>query len=145
MKIDGVTNKPVTSKTTKKKKAATAGDLSFFGLLESQLEPPVETAPAEKTKATSESSQASASTRFEGLTLGEQAIDILDSLAEGLGNLELAAEDLGPLVEALEEDMTTILNIKEQLPADDPLAILLDRVAAVAFMETEKFRRGDYK
>ncbi len=49
------------------------------------------------------------------------------------------------MVEALEEDTGSILGLKEKLPAEDPLAKLLDRVATVSYVEAAKYRRGDYQ
>ena len=69
---------------------------------------------------------------------------MLESFARGLADLDLDADALQPLVEALEDGTTTLLDIREQLPADDPLAVLIDRVTTVSYIETEKYRRGDY-
>jgi hypothetical protein len=57
---------------------------------------------------------------------------------------EALAEPVSSAISALEEETTGLLNPRQQLSAEDPLAGLLDRVAAVTFQEAAKFRRGDY-
>ena len=143
MKIDGIKNKPISGKPAKKK-AGSAQDISFGSLLEGQLQPIHETPQATATESISESSSVSSSTRLAGLTLSEKTIDILAAFSEALENLSLSSENLQPIIEELEGETTALLDIKEQLDADDPLAELLDRIAAVAYLETEKYRRGDY-
>jgi hypothetical protein len=86
-----------------------------------------------------------AALRIESLSVAEATINSLESLGTALNNLRLPAEDLAPLVEALEEETGSILDLKGKLPAEDPLARLLDRVASISYVETAKFRRGDYQ
>ncbi len=143
MKIDGIKNKPISSKTVKKK-AGSMPNISFVNMLESQLSPPSEASSANAAETISESSSASSSTRLAGLTLSDKTIDVLAQFSEALENLSLSSESLKPIIEELEEETTALLDIKEQLQDDDPLAELLDRIAAVAYLETEKYRRGDY-
>ncbi len=83
--------------------------------------------------------------RLESLTLAETTMNSLASFGEALGDLSLPGESLLPFVESLEEETSSLLSLKEQLPTDDPLARLLDRVASVSYVETAKFRRGDYQ
>ena len=82
--------------------------------------------------------------RLESLALTETAISTLDSYRAALGNTGIAAEALEPFVGALEEETVGLLEIKDQLPEDDALARLLDRVATVSYLEAAKFRRGDF-
>lgn len=144
MKINGIKNKQIGGKSVKKKEG-TASSISFVGLLEEQLGQIQEAAPTTVAEKILETPSASSSIRLTGLALSENTIDILAAFSEALENLDLSAESLRPLIDALEEETTAILDIKEQLEADDPLAELLDRIAAVAYLETEKYRRGDYE
>ncbi len=89
-------------------------------------------------------SQIPASLRLQGLELSETTINTLDSFSAALGNTALKSDDLEPYAAALEENVAALLSIKNQMPGDDPLAKLLDRVATVSYLETAKFRRGDY-
>ena len=143
MKIDGTKNKPISGKSAKKK-AGQSKDISFVGMLESHLNPIHQVSSPSSPDTIRESSSVSSSTRLAGLTLSEKTIDILAAFSEALNNLSLSAKSLQPIVDALEGETTALLDIKEQLEADDPLAELLDRIAAVAYLETEKYRRGDY-
>jgi hypothetical protein len=142
MHIDGIKNKPLIS--TLKKKTASPKDISFVSMLEGQIQPADETTPIAKTVEISSGPSAPAATRLAGLASSERTIDVLAALGDALENLTIKPDDLLPLVDALESETTTILDIKEQLDDSDPLSELLDRVAAVAYLESEKFRRGDY-
>ena len=144
MKINDLKNQRVTGKSTTKKSKVDKTN-AFFDLLAGQLEPPAETTPAMQTTALTETTGPPAGTRFDGVQLSESSINLLEAFSRALGNLDLKSEDLAPLVKALEEDTTALLDIKEQLPLDDPLARLIDRVTTISYIETEKFRRGDYK
>ena len=53
-------------------------------------------------------------------------------------------DDLQPFIMALEENTSAIADLRCQLDAADPLAGLLDQVAAVSCLETMKYNRGDY-
>ncbi len=142
MRITDLKNQPISGKNkTKKSKAV---DNGFFDLLTEQLAPPAETAPTSATTAPLEASNLPPGTRLNGVRLSESSIDLLDNFSKALANLKLNADDLAPMVEALEGDTTALLDIKEQLPDNDPLAILIDRVITISYIETEKFRRGDY-
>lgn len=117
---------------------------SFFDLLTDQLQPSEGAQAVTSTEALTADVQIPAELRLAGLSMSESAIDLLESFQEALGNLRLSAKDLLPLIEALEGDTTTLLDIKEQLPKHDPLSQLIDRVATISAIEAEKFRRGDY-
>jgi hypothetical protein len=82
--------------------------------------------------------------RLEGLELTEKALDTLENFGATLGNKGVKSSDLEPFVDSLEEETTGLLSIRNQLPDDDPLAGLVDRVATVTFLESAKYRRGDY-
>lgn len=144
MKINDLKNQRVTGKgKTKKSKADKTN--AFFDLLAGQLEPLEETTKASQTAALTETHDTPTGTRLNGVRLSESSINLLEDFSRALGNLDFKSEDLAPLVEALEGDTMVLLDIKEQLPPDDPLARLIDRVATISYIEAEKFRRGDYK
>ena len=85
-----------------------------------------------------------AALRLDSLSLAEQTMSTLEQFETGLQNPAFQAHELEPLVANLELNTAAILDLKQQLPADDPLNRLVDRVAAVAYVEVYKFRRGDY-
>ena len=72
-------------------------------------------------------------------------MDTLESFGSALNNLEFSAKDIEPFVDALENETQSILELKKQLPEQDPLSLLLERVATVSYIETAKYRRGDYQ
>lgn len=143
MYINPLTGKPISEKkTVGKVKASTSSN--FFELLANQLLPSDESQQVQATEAPTLERQIPAELRLAGLSMSENAIDLLESFSEALGNLQLDSKDLLPLIEALEGDTTTLLDIREQLPNQDPLAQLIDRVTTISALEAEKFRRGDY-
>lgn len=126
-------------------KTKSISSTSFFDLLADQLQAPAETEGINQTEAPTTEIQIPTELRLAGISTSENTIDLLESFSQALGNLHLTARDLLPLVEALEGDTTTLLDIKEQLPEHDPLAQLIDRVTTISVIEAEKFRRGDYQ
>ena len=144
MIINPLTGQRVSDKKSTSKAKSSQGT-SFFDLLADQLHSPEETHAVESTTALTTAGQIPTELRLTGLTVSENTIDLLESFSEALGNLNLPATDLLPLIEALEGEATTLLDIKEQLPAHDPLAQLIDRVTTIGLIEAAKFRRGDYQ
>ncbi len=82
--------------------------------------------------------------RLESLTLTENTIDVLGSFGAALDDSAFSNDDLRPFISALEENAAALVDLRRQLNADDPLAGLLDKVAAVTCVETAKYNRGDY-
>ncbi len=82
--------------------------------------------------------------RLDGINMTENTINVLDNFAAALNNPALGNEDLAPFISALKENTTAIIDLRRRLEPEDPLAELLDKVAAVTSLETEKYNRGDY-
>lgn len=116
----------------------------FRDLLEAQLQSMAGPTPATSAKHT-EATTVSPTLRIESLSVAEETINNLESFGRALGNMDFRGQSLEPFVETLEEETSSILALKDQLPADDPLARLLEQVATVSYVETAKFRRGDYQ
>lgn len=117
----------------------------FKSMLEAQLQAvssPAAVSPASSVAATS---QVPVALRVESLSVVEATIDNLESFGTALQNLDVDSGSLEPFVETLEEETSSMLRLKEQLPADDPLSELLDQVASVSYNEAAKYRRGDYQ
>jgi hypothetical protein len=91
-----------------------------------------------------ERQQGSPELRLQGVQLTEASILSLESFATALEDANLAARDLEPFITALEEENQGLIDIRAQLPDDDPLAKLIEQVAAATYLETAKYRRGDY-
>ncbi|MCK5228327.1 MAG: hypothetical protein KAK02_08975 [Desulfobulbaceae bacterium] len=131
---------PVKSSTGSEKPTG----IDFQKLLDDRLHNVSEGKKVAAADPTTPATSVSTSLRLESLALTETAIGTLDSYRAALGNTAIAPEALTPFVDALEEETAGLLNMKGQLPEDDALAHLLERVATVSYLETAKFRRGDF-
>lgn len=144
MKITNKLGTPAISPAEPKNSKPLSGN-EFKSFLESQIQSVSSSAKTGAAAQVAALSMVPAALRIESLSVAEATINSLESLGTALNNLRLPAEDLAPLVEALEEETGSILDLKGKLPAEDPLARLLDRVASISYVETAKFRRGDYQ
>ena len=142
MKINDLQNQQALSNSQKTAKKTTGGS-DFQKILEASQKPFVQKVTA-SAQSQHISSPASSSLRLEGLQLSERTMDTLESYGSALGNPECSANDLEPFVEALEQDTKAILELKKQLPGEEPLSLLLETVAATSYIEAAKYRRGDY-
>lgn len=142
MKIDDILfGQQTGNKTTGKK---TTSETNFKDLLTNQAQQAGASGQVTESGTIAPSPPISAALRLEGLQLSEKTINTLESFGAALENVSLASEDLEPFVAALEEETTALLDLQEELPQEDPLAKLLNRIATVTYLETEKYRRGDY-
>lgn len=119
--------------------------INFKDLLKSRTSSTAEKFKVSETGRISRNNPESANLRLQSLALSEKTIDTLESFGAALNDSRLATDDLEPFVAALEEDTDALLELQEELPKDDPLAILLNRVATITYLETAKYRRGDYE
>ncbi len=129
---------------SEKKASNPVSGAQFKSMLEAQLQAvssPGAVSPASPVTATS---QVPVALRVESLSVVEATINNLETFGTALQNLEVDSQSLEPFVETLEEETSSMLRLKEQLPADDPLSQLLDQVASVSYNEAAKYRRGDY-
>ncbi len=117
----------------------------FQRLLEARLAEAAAPAAPGASPTTAVGQEVPAALRLEGLELTETALDILERFQAALADGRFAAADLEPFAAALEDQTAALLAIRDQLPADHPLAGVLDRVATVTYLESAKFRRGDYQ
>lgn len=122
-----------------------AGGLDFARILARELRGLEQSGPAGATAPATPTTAVAPQLRIEGLNLSETAISTLDAFGQALGNPALKSADLEPYVAALEEETAGLLAMRNDLPTDDPLAKLLDRVATVSYLESAKYRRGDYQ
>ncbi len=123
------------------------GDNSGFrALLESRMRSVSEPDPAAALAGASAVSAAAVdpSLRLAALDLSERAIGELENYQKALGNLDIKSKDLEPFITALEERVLGLLELREQIPAGDSLAAVLDRVSTACYLETVKYRRGDF-
>ena len=146
MKIDDLLNGPygIKKNTTGGTTASSSGGVDFHKLLEEQLQGAAPSAPTQTVAPVTPMAAVSPALRVEGLSLSEAAIEDLESFGAALENKKLSAAELAPYVEAMEEKAVGMLSVREQLPPNDQLGVLLDRVATVTYLEAAKYHRGDY-
>ena len=144
MKIKRSQGTGQTSSADKPKKSGESSAIDFRQLLHSQMQGVHDVSDTSQVAPVQEQEQGNPELRMQGVQLTETAIVSLESFAKALEDANLNSEDLEPFISALEEENLGLLDIKEQLPKDDPLAKLIEQVAAATYMETAKYRRGDY-
>ena len=141
MKIYGLDPRLVTGQQSR---SANTTGVDFHDLLRAQLEKVASPDPAPAAPSTGPLSVTPAGVRVEGLTLTEASLNTLEAFSVALANPAIKAEALQPFIGNLEEETAALLAVRNQLSAPDPLAGLLDRVAALTYLETAKYHRGDY-
>ena len=121
-----------------------AAEQNFKELLNNQIQPAAGPLDTSAVKQITHNPGVSATLRIESLALTEKTINTLESFGTALADPNLAAEDIEPFVVEIEEEVQALLGLKEEMPQKDPLAKLVDRVATIAYLESAKYRRGDY-
>lgn len=143
MKIQNIQSGPQGLQQSSPSLNTSASD-SFQKLLQSKIEASVKTQGTNAAAPVDFKMQPDAALRLKGLSLTETTLATLDSYGLALESRSVKSEDLEPFVSALEEETAAIIDLKQELPSEDPLAKLLDRVATVSYLESVKYRRGDY-
>ena len=82
--------------------------------------------------------------KLDSISLTEDTINTLEKFSAALANPAFSAQDLEPFASALEDETAALVNLKNQLPGNNPLSALLERVATTSYVESVKLRRGDY-
>lgn len=137
-------NQTAKGKGSASRKSSVTPSVDFRQLLQGQMQPVQDVASTDQVGKVQEREQADPQVRMQGVKLTESTIDSMESFATALADQTLAEDDLQAFVARLEEDTQVLVDIKEQLPKNDPLAELIERVSAACYLETAKFRRGDY-
>ncbi|MBU0484243.1 MAG: hypothetical protein KKB30_06990 [Proteobacteria bacterium] len=144
MKIYGTTNSlPVTPKNSVTKKGDTNG-INFNTLLEEQIHNTVSIKNNASPSPIELNNETETNFRMTGLAITESTLDTLCSYGEALANTSFSAPELEPFISALEQNTLALLTIKNELPANNSLTKLLDNLATISYVETAKYRRGDY-
>lgn len=125
------------------KNSSRASGVSFQDILAQELAAAKNPAPT-AIAATSATAQIPAPIKLESIILVENTINTLENFSTALANPSFSAQDLEPFAAALENDTAALLNLKNQLPGNNPLSALLERVATTSYVEATKLRRGDY-
>lgn len=76
--------------------------------------------------------------------LADAALSRLDIFQTSLVRGETALKKMAPLVQKLEEDSRRLHDVAQGLPEGSPIRQILEETAALAYVESFKFNRGDY-
>lgn len=144
MKIKRSQGTGKTPSAGKAKESGQSSTLDFRHLLQSHMQGVLDVNDTAPITEVQEREQGSPELRLQGVQLTEASIVSLESFAKALEDINLDSKDLEPFIAALEEENQGLLDIRAQLPDDDPLAKLIEQVAAATYLETAKYRRGDY-
>jgi hypothetical protein len=142
MKITAITPGQQDISTTGKNSAPATG-ASFQDILAQELA----TAKSQATPAMAAASAPAsipAALKLDGISLTEETINTLEQFGAALANPAFTAQDIEPFAAALEDDTAALVSLKNQLPENNPLSALLERVATASYVEAAKLRRGDY-
>lgn len=118
--------------------------ISFHELLESHLHRTSKSSDVKSTRQVTDVSPVPTALRLESLSLTEQTLKTLEHFENALKNNALPADNLEPIISSLEENTAALVAFKNQFDEQDPLSNLLNRVATTTYVETVKYRRGDY-
>ena len=113
-----------------KKTKANSGPsgVDFQALFQAQLQGVNSVVAPAEVAAVAERDAVAPELRMAGVQLAEKSIDSLDNFAKALADENLLLADLEPIIKALEEESQGLLDLKEQLPADDKLTDLIEKV-----------------
>lgn len=143
MKITAITPEQQDVSSLGKNSASTTG-ASFQDILARELAVAKSQAAAPAMAATSASAPIPAALKLDSISLTEDTINTLEKFSAALGNPAFSAQDLEPYAAALEDETAALVTLKNQLPGNNPLSALLERVATASYVEAAKLRRGDY-
>lgn len=74
----------------------------------------------------------------------EAGLQRLEAFARGLADPGVTLRDLEPLAKELLQDSHRLTALARSVPAASPLRALTEETAALAYVESLKFQRGDY-
>jgi hypothetical protein len=144
MKIHDISQTNQTAKPYITDKTGTNQGISFHELLESHLHRTSKPSDVNSTRQVTDVAPVPTALRLESLSLTEQTLKTLEHFENALKNNALAADNLEPIISSLEENTAALVAFKNQIDEQDPLSNLLNRVATTTYVETVKYRRGDY-
>ena len=76
--------------------------------------------------------------------MADAALSRLEIFQSSLARTEATLKKMAPLVEKLTEDSRRLQKVAQGLPEGTPLRQVLEETAALAYVESFKFNRGDY-
>ena len=76
--------------------------------------------------------------------MADAALSRLEIFQTSLARAETTLKKMAPLVQKLDEDSHRLQEVAQGLPENSPLRQVLEETAALAYVESFKFNRGDY-
>lgn len=76
--------------------------------------------------------------------MADAALSRLEILQTSLARAENTLKKMAPLVQKLDEDSLRLQEVAQGLPENSPLREVLEETAALTYVESFKFKRGDY-
>ncbi len=76
--------------------------------------------------------------------VADAALTRLEILQTSLARAETTLKKMAPLVQKLDEDSLRLKEVAQGLPETSPLRQVLEETAALTYVESFKFKRGDY-
>lgn len=76
--------------------------------------------------------------------MADAALARLEILQTSLARAETTLKKIAPLVQKLDEDSHRLQEVAQGLPDNSPLRQVLEETAALTYVESFKFKRGDY-
>lgn len=74
----------------------------------------------------------------------EQTLDLLDGYSQALADPDRPLEELGPMIQDLENQAERLSQTAAKGAGDPALRDLADQASILAMVEAAKFKRGDY-
>jgi hypothetical protein len=76
--------------------------------------------------------------------IADATLSRLEIFQTSLARAETTLKQMAPLVQKLDEDSHRLQEVAQGLPKNSPLRQVLEETAALAYVESFKFHRGDY-
>ncbi len=84
-------------------------------------------------------------TQDAAISVGQQALDLLDHCGGLLTDSGFSGDDLETLSQAMSEQSQRLESMRNELDKDDPLRDTIDRIRLLSTVEAMKIHRGDYQ
>ncbi|MFO7760113.1 MAG: hypothetical protein ACQES8_02710 [Thermodesulfobacteriota bacterium] len=144
MKIENQVNRIINPLSGQDQKQKEVSGSDFQTLLKNRLQKASASTALTSSQEVNSAQSINPELRLESLSTSEATINTLDSYKNSLANLNFKGPQLESYIDDLEEKTLALQDLKGDLPAGDPLRGLVDQVAAISYVETVKYRRGDY-
>lgn len=84
------------------------------------------------------------SAQSDALAAGSEAIQLIEHLSVMLTQNSDPAYNLQPMAAALKDEVSALTELRDALPAEDPLRGAIDEISALSMVASMKIERGDF-